>query len=111
MVGSALAALLVLTAVQAQGPRPSVDVSKTFDAATETTAGGTITIYNVSDEPIDVTIETIDDNLFYTQGPEPWTCGHGHRQRFSSRRCHPRRVMRGRLMGGHLHPARGDDCP
>jgi hypothetical protein len=73
VVGSALAALLVLTAVQAQGPLPSVDVSKTFDAATETTASGTITICNVSDDPIDVTIETIDDNLFYKQGPGPWT--------------------------------------
>jgi len=73
MIGSALAALLVLTAVQAQGPRPSVDVSKTFDAATETTASGTITVCNVSDDPIDVTIDTIDDNLFYKQGPGPWT--------------------------------------
>lgn len=73
MVVAAMAALLALTAVQAQGPRPSVDVTKTFDAADETSASGTITVCNVTDEPIDVTIEYIDDTLFYKQGRGPWT--------------------------------------
>jgi len=73
MVVAAMAGLLALTAVQAQGPLPSVDVTKTFDAADETSASGTITVCNVTDEPIDVTIEYIDDMLYYKQGPGPWT--------------------------------------
>ena len=73
MAVAAMAALLALTAVQAQGPRPSVDVTKTFDAADETSASGTITVCNVTDEPIDVTIEDIDDTLYYKQGRGPWT--------------------------------------
>jgi hypothetical protein len=84
MVAAAVAALLVLTAVQAQGPHPPadgpyprVDVSTTFDAADETSASGTITVCNTSEDPIsgdpiDVTIESIDDNLHYRQGPGPW---------------------------------------
>ncbi|UCH86452.1 MAG: hypothetical protein JSU97_07975 [Dehalococcoidia bacterium] len=80
MVAAALAALLVLTAVQAQGPHPPadgpyprVDVSTTFDAADETSASGTITVCNTSEDPIDVTIESIDDNLYYhKQRPGSW---------------------------------------
>jgi len=84
MVAAAVAALLVLTAVQAQGshpradgPYPRVDVSTTFDAAGETSASGTIRVCNTSEDPISgdpiaVTIESIDDNLYYKQGPGSW---------------------------------------
>jgi hypothetical protein len=76
MVAAAVAALLVLTAVQAQGPHPPadgpyprVDVSTTFDHADGNSASGTIKVCNTSEDPIDVTLESIDDNLYSKQGP------------------------------------------
>jgi hypothetical protein len=77
MVGAAMAALLALSAVQAQGPSPRVDVRTTIDAADETSASGTITVCNTSEDPIsgdpiDVTIESIDDNLYYKQRHGSW---------------------------------------
>jgi hypothetical protein len=70
MVAAALAALLVLTAVQARGPNPLVDVGTTIDVAGETSAGGTITVCNETDHVVE--INTIDDMLFYKQGGDLW---------------------------------------
>jgi len=89
MVAAAVAALLVLTVVQARGPNPPADgpyprveVSTIFEAAgegDEASASGTIEVCNTSEdpisgEPIDVKIESISDNLYYKQGPDVfWT--------------------------------------
>ncbi len=73
VLASALATLVLLGAAQARGPHPSVDVDKTIDAADETAASGTITVCNVSDEPIEATVASVDDVLSYKQRGGPWT--------------------------------------
>ena len=44
---------------------PSVDVTKTIDTATEMEMTGTVEVCNVTgDDPDDVTVEMVDDNVF-----------------------------------------------
>lgn len=61
-------AILLFGVGQAQALLPSVDVEKTFDAADDTTASGTIQSCDSSDEPVDATIATIKDTVFSKQG-------------------------------------------
>ena len=81
MVAAAVAALLLLTAVQAQGPHAPdqgphylVDVDTTIDAASATSADGTIDVCNISEDPLmTIKIHSVAVKLSYKEGGGDWT--------------------------------------